>query len=89
MTNTDHPPNSAVIISTYLQQLILHDRLAKAIEAQQKGGDYLPLLKSLRDCAESQGDSTALERPHSALLVELCSLAARADQQRSEPCADD
>ena len=91
MTDTNYQPqDSAVIgqISTYLQQLILMDALAKVISAQEKGGDCLPLLKSLRDCAESQG--VEREKAEWGFIFELCSLAARAAQQRSgEPCTDD
>lgn len=89
MTNTDHPQNSATIgrISTYLQQLILHDLLAKAIEAQQRGGDCLPLLKSLSDYIESQGGER--EKAEWDFVAKLCSAVAAAAQQRSvEPCDD-
>jgi hypothetical protein len=58
-TNSRQQQHSAVLgqISAYLQQLILMDALAKVISAQQKGGDYLPLLKSLRDYALAQVSS--------------------------------
>ncbi len=89
MTDPDQPQDSATIgqISIYLRQLILLDMLAKVFSAQQKGDDCLPLLKFLRDYAESQG--VEREKTEQHLITELCSLAARADsiaaQQRPEP----
>jgi hypothetical protein len=87
---TDAPQTSSAVIgriANYLQQLILLDMLAKVLSAQEKGGDYLPLLKSLSDYVESQGGK---EKAEWHLIAELCSLAARADQLRlSERCADD
>lgn len=60
---TDQPQDFAVVQnSTYLQQLILHDMLAKVIEAQRKGGDNCALLKSLRDYASAQAEADSSEQ---------------------------